>query len=485
MLRSWKTISTISLGVALLAGCSKDLLRDPLARQKYLAEEQANMKDAPLAEMPDILPQTYFAAGSLFASQGQVAKAIEQYRKAIAVHHHFAAAYHRLGRMLSIADQHDEAVQALAKAVELKPNIAMLRNDYGYELMHLGRWAESEEQFRKAIATDPKLARAYINLGLVLGRTERFAEALDAFSTVLPDTDAHYNLGLLYRGQKRYAEAAEEFRQVLELDPQFPAARIQLDQLAVHLESNAMRQRQSAMADAAATSDAPSIVAQQDQGPQHDTAVESAPALPMEATAERLTHSRMEPGIAPRLRERILRLPGEELAENLAADVEEEVKKLRNDAVPATSEAHLTNQAAGAFDPQWLRQELDATYSDRNNRLTDASPASDELFPARLVRTDVGPDESASSSRETSSVSPVAYRTDLESNDVQPEAADWRAGFRALETLLGVVSNEIACLDGVRASPERIAVNAEGRSTPGTSDAAPSIFASPVSAESP
>ncbi len=219
-------------------GCAKsDSLKGSLAGQNYQHVSQRELANAPLAKTPKILPQTHYAAGRLFESQGQIGKAIEQYRKSVAVNHHFAEAYHRLGRTLSIANQRDDAVAALTRAVELAPTNAAFRNDLGFELLYHEQWASAEKHLRKAIELQPNLVRAHINLGLALSRTGRFDEALASFQAVLPEADAQYNLGLMFRGQTRYAEAATAFRRVLKINPEFTAARTQLDQLALHTDS--------------------------------------------------------------------------------------------------------------------------------------------------------------------------------------------------------------------------------------------------------
>jgi len=192
-------------------------------------------------EMPDqppprILPETYYAAGRMFEQQGAIDQAVEQYRKAVALNHNYAAAYQRLGLVLSITDRHDEALAALSRAVELKSDNAVLRNNLGFELLYQQRWAEAERHLREAVRIDPKLARAHINLGLLLARIERHDEALDSFRRAIPEPDAYYNLGLVLRAQKRYEQAAEAFNHVLSLNPEFTAARRQLAQIQDKIE---------------------------------------------------------------------------------------------------------------------------------------------------------------------------------------------------------------------------------------------------------
>jgi len=182
-------------------------------------------------KMPKILPDTHYAAGMLFEQQGQVEKAILQYRKAVALNHNFAAAYNRLGLTLSAVGQHDEAIVVLSRAAELRPQNPALRNNLGFEYILAQRWDDAEFQLEQAVENQPTFARAHVNLGLVRARTGRFSEALESFRQAMAEPDAYYNLGLTQRGQQKYDEAADSFRRVLELNPDFSAARVQLDQL--------------------------------------------------------------------------------------------------------------------------------------------------------------------------------------------------------------------------------------------------------------
>ena len=240
-------VAVLGTGLAVAGGCAKtDPMKDRFSRPNYMAVTDKDLKDAPMADAPSILPQTHYAAGRLFESQGLIGKAIEQYHRAVILHHDYAEAHHRLGRTLSIAGQHDEALKALARAAELAPKNVAYRNDLGFELIYHEKWEAAESQLRQAISLSPKFSRAHINLALVLSRTGRFDEAEQAFRAVLPEPDVHYNLGLMYRGQQRYVEAAGSFRRTLELNPEFSAATVQLAQLAERIEAAAPKVEETA-----------------------------------------------------------------------------------------------------------------------------------------------------------------------------------------------------------------------------------------------
>ena len=223
----------IAAGLLLAAGCAKK--SDFETSRKRLIEDQRLERSATSytnAKMPAILPRTFYAAGRMFEAQGNLPKAIEQYRKAIAAGHGHVPSYHRLGLVYSRAGRHDESIEMFRKAVELDPGNPVLHNNLGFELMFKKDWGGAVAQFDTAIEKQPRFARAHINLGMALSKLGRFDDALDHFRRVLPEPDAQYNLGLMYRAARKYQEAAETFKCILESDPNFDAAKTQLADIA-------------------------------------------------------------------------------------------------------------------------------------------------------------------------------------------------------------------------------------------------------------
>lgn len=228
----------LTLAIVITAGCARsDFVLSRQDQVKWRPVRKADIANAKEAELPRVLPDTYFAAGMLHEKQGSIGRAIQQYRRAIAVNHKHVRAYHRLGMLLGAVGQHEEARKMLERAVALQPDSAVLRNNYGFELMLQEQWVQAQQQLERAIEISPHFARAHINLGMVRSRLGRFDDALASFKVVLPEADAYYNLGLMYRGQKRYEEAAEAFRETLRINPKFTAAEEQLDGLAEKLPS--------------------------------------------------------------------------------------------------------------------------------------------------------------------------------------------------------------------------------------------------------
>ncbi len=227
----------LTLAMIGISGCAQSDYPLSAHSRKPSANDPRRKSHIREEEPPKILPETFFAAAQLLERQGQFEEAIRQYRKAVAVNHDYVAAHHRLGLLLSLTGRRDEALQSLQRAVALGGSNPVLRNNLGYEYMFHDRWADAEREFARSHELDPEFVRPYINRGLALGKLGRFDEALKSFQAVLAEPDAYYNLGLIYRAHKRYREAAETFNRVLTINPEFIAARRQLEQLAPRLEA--------------------------------------------------------------------------------------------------------------------------------------------------------------------------------------------------------------------------------------------------------
>ncbi|MCH7705093.1 MAG: tetratricopeptide repeat protein, partial [Planctomycetes bacterium] len=220
MLRKPKSL-LLMLATILAAGCAHSDYGSRNRRNiRWAALDQPKSQKVQRAVEPKILPATYFAAAGLLEQEGDFAKAIVQYRKAIAVNHNFVAAYHRLGVLLGSMGLHDEAIQALSRATLLAPQNVVLRNNYGYAFMVQARWEEAAHQFRRCTELRPQFTRAYINLGMTLTKLSRFDEAFQTFRVVLPEPVAHNNLGIALKDKGELDAAIEHYNAALRIDPE-------------------------------------------------------------------------------------------------------------------------------------------------------------------------------------------------------------------------------------------------------------------------
>jgi tetratricopeptide (TPR) repeat protein len=137
-----------------------------------------------------------FVLGKTFTAEGQYARAVDQYQRALNV-------------------------------VQL-PNEAL--DDFGYALLQLGRAPEAEKYLRIALAQDPNDPAANSNLGNALQQQGRMEEALAAYRQALavpggatrPESHNDYGVALARAG--RIEEAIAQFREAVRLDPGYQAA---------------------------------------------------------------------------------------------------------------------------------------------------------------------------------------------------------------------------------------------------------------------
>jgi tetratricopeptide (TPR) repeat protein len=121
----------IAIATLFVSGCASKNQHNGYARRPELKSSKSARGSSGRQSVPDvprILPETNLAAGRIFEQQGAIDKAIEQYRKAIAVNHDYTDAYARLGLMLSITGKHEESVAAFTELLNSSPAVVLRNN---------------------------------------------------------------------------------------------------------------------------------------------------------------------------------------------------------------------------------------------------------------------------------------------------------------------------------------------------------------------
>jgi len=131
-----------------------------------------------------------------------------------------------------------KALENYAKAIELKPDDAAYHNNYGLALCRTGKYPEGMAELGKAAQLDPPNAgRYYFNLGAILVNTGKGEEAYEAFQKAIQAdanyADAHYQVGVYLLSKAQIAAdgkvtpapgTVEAFQKYLELKPTGPYA---------------------------------------------------------------------------------------------------------------------------------------------------------------------------------------------------------------------------------------------------------------------
>lgn len=225
-----------ALGIALLAvGCQQSQTQnEPKTAPGQLPSLSTLKSDkAPISgEAPKINAATFFAHAHLLERQGNYQQAAEQYLKVLELQPNFTAARSRLGVTYNKLGRNAEATQLFRECLAEQPSVAFLHNNLGFSLFLEGRYEEADPAFRKAIELKPDFTRAHMNLAVNLARRNQFDAAFQEFSIVCSQADAFFNVGILLIEANRYGEAAQYLEAALAANPQFDAARKQLNELA-------------------------------------------------------------------------------------------------------------------------------------------------------------------------------------------------------------------------------------------------------------
>jgi tetratricopeptide (TPR) repeat protein len=278
----------MGVGVLMAAGCGSPkggaVSKGP---RQVTSKLPVAVPEAPELPQPEILPDTYVAAGRLHESQGRLARAAEQYRLAIGAKPNCIEAYSRLGVVLDRMGKFNEADQCFARGIQFSPRLAHLHNNLGFSYLMQGRWAEAQRELNKAIELQPEFPRARVNLGTALAQQGRFQEAFESFRQALRAEDAYYNIGLMYQSKKQPVQAAQAFKEALAANPKMMAAQKRLDLLPPSVVSEAEKQGTLFVFPAALNGQRPTDVPAVRPGPPESVAaIEDEDVLPAAAQPE-------------------------------------------------------------------------------------------------------------------------------------------------------------------------------------------------------
>jgi tetratricopeptide (TPR) repeat protein len=204
-------------------------LRDALAIQKKLVAEFPTA-----ASYREDLARTHFLRGKLkgqasgHQAKGDLAGAIAEFHKALALDPKHAPAHNNLGIALATKGDLAGAIAECKKAIALDPKFAPAHYNLGNALTAKGDLAGAIAAYHKAIALNPKHALAHTNLGNVLHKKGDLAGAIAEYNKAIAIdpkfVPAHYNLGIALATKGDLAGAIAAYRQAIRLKKDYPEA---------------------------------------------------------------------------------------------------------------------------------------------------------------------------------------------------------------------------------------------------------------------
>jgi len=155
-------------------------------------------------------------------------RAVELFRRAVAVAPKNAMAYSNLGSALNALGQFDSSLKSCERALKLKPDYSEAHNNRGNALVGLGRVEEAIASFDRAIALRADYAEAHNNRGNALMRCGRLEDAVAGFDraiAIAPDfAEVHNNRGNALAELKQTEAAIASYDRAIARDPDYAEA---------------------------------------------------------------------------------------------------------------------------------------------------------------------------------------------------------------------------------------------------------------------
>jgi len=168
---------------------------DTAANTASGASEETMKKLEALGYLTPDNPDALHNLGQRYQHKGEFQKAIESYKKAIAMRPTFYNAYNNLATCYGELKMYPEAIDALEKCIKLKPDDYYAMSNLAVIMMHTNQPDQALRFAKQAVDTEP----AYVN--------------------------GHVTYGAMLAMSKRYDEAEKEFNEALRLDPTNASAR--------------------------------------------------------------------------------------------------------------------------------------------------------------------------------------------------------------------------------------------------------------------
>jgi tetratricopeptide (TPR) repeat protein len=183
--------------------------------------------------------------------QGETEAALAAFKHALELDPHYLRARNDLGVLYLQLKRLDEAAETLRQAVKLNKHFYYPRLNLGIVLNRQGKYKEAAEVLGTLRKEEPALAGTRLPYAEALFGLGKLAEAKQVLREALADTsleraaqaEAHFRLGAVLNREEHFAEAAAELEQAVALDPNSPAAHLQLGGALMQLKRPAEAER--------------------------------------------------------------------------------------------------------------------------------------------------------------------------------------------------------------------------------------------------
>jgi tetratricopeptide (TPR) repeat protein len=166
--------------------------------------------------------EAYYEQGEKYWKATDYTKAIEAYKKAVALQPDYTNASVKLSLAYMASDQPANAVAVLQQAIRLRPDAEIAHYALGSTYNDLEQYEKAVPPLREAIRLSPNEPQASEKLGFAYFKLKRYPEAVAAFQQAVrlkPDfADAHLGLGMTYMAMGQKNQALQVYRTLLRVN---------------------------------------------------------------------------------------------------------------------------------------------------------------------------------------------------------------------------------------------------------------------------
>ncbi len=167
----------------------------------------------------------------MYESNGQYAKAMDYYSKALEAESTNVAALSSMARLHDRQNNTDKAVEFYQRAIKVAPGQASLHADLGSVHARLGQTATAKEQYQKAINLDPKNRSYRSSLAGILVDEGQSDKAEQELRQVDGPAMSNYQMAYLYMSRQNLPETRQYLAKALAIDPNLQPARDMMNSL--------------------------------------------------------------------------------------------------------------------------------------------------------------------------------------------------------------------------------------------------------------
>ncbi len=196
-----------------------------------------------LATKPTVGPELHVMKGHLDESQGNYAKALDSYSKALELEPKNASALLSMARLYERQNEKDKAVEFYQKAGLSAPNDASIFADLGSLQARSGNLTAGRAELQKAVNLDPKSTSYRSALAGVLLDSGNSEAAMTELQQVNSPAMANYQMAYLHFTRKNVPVTQQYLASALQIDPNLKPARDLMASMGGAQNINQMAQR--------------------------------------------------------------------------------------------------------------------------------------------------------------------------------------------------------------------------------------------------